>query len=469
MLKSPQSRLTAVAMMIALFAFALGCSNGDDAAEELVLCGNHTCGDLVMITNDTSTSGYQYLQPRVSPTGDRIAFTADWAVIPSADLPEPLQNRQILLMPMPADPWADSIQFRPPHEQIQQLGAQLVRLNRFVSEIGGTAHYVDEAHQINKSNPIWVDLTTLLFVAHFDGRDRMLIADISNPGSVNPRPVFYEPDDLLTSGGQYYYHNDPALSPDGRWLLFTRFGCNSPPNYDDAICTRESLWALDMNDIDDPRTVTFFPLTTGAINIEDPAWSPDGLTICFAATVDLIGQSGNITSELFSIRFDPQAAEAGDAVLNNNLRRLTTTTVGAGDPITSLHNYGPVFNASGSEIYFVSSRRTPTLTLRIRSLWRIPSDGRLEPEILFYSRCDDVDPSIHPVDGSLVFASRLGFPTSVLDWLEQDIIDYLTNVYNPSAPRPYTEVEILRIAGEKREELELYEDVMSHLYLFRRF
>ncbi len=471
MLNGPSKRrLTAVSLLLAAVVLALGSGNRDEAAEVLDHSVNHYCGDLVMVTIDTSALGFQYLNPAISPDGTRVAFTADWSAIPSAELPEPVLNRQILIMPLPADPWADAVRNRKPVLGIRQLGAELVYVRNFVSLVGGSEVFVTEADRMDKGQPLWIDDSTLLFLARFSRRDRLMIGDISDPARVDPRVVFYEPDDLLPSGGMIYYHNDPALSRDGRWLLFTRFGCDGLPNFDDVNCTRESLWVLDMTTIADPTAVVPIRLTSDVQNLEDPAWHPDGDLICFAATTDMIGQYGGTITELFSITFDPDAAAAGEAVIDRDLRRLTTTEVTAGDPIVGLHNYAPTFDLMGSEIYFVSSRRAPATTLRARSIWRIPFDGRLEPQLLFYSRRDDVHPTFHRQHGAIMLSSRMGFPTSMLDWFERSIIDSLTALgVNPVTDLPYTEVEIIREARDRRRELEFYEDVMSHLYLFRRF
>lgn len=465
--------LAAVQVLVLAAALSLGCSTRDDPAEVLDLCGNHSCGELVMVTIDTSASGYNYLHPSLSPDGTRIAFTADWSAIPS--LPEdaytePFDARQILVMPLPPEDelWSEEMRSRPPVEEIEQLDARLMRLQNFTSLVGGTPNVVPDAHRISKGKPIWLDDDHLLFLARFSRRDRFLRANISNLNQVEPEVVYYEPDDLLTTGFRWYFHNHPALSPDGRWLVFTRFGCDSEPNFEDSNCSRLSLWVLDLQNTTDPTEGVAYQLSGEAMIMADPAWSPDGRWIAFAATTDLIGESAGVVKELFRIRFDPDAAAAGEVIPDLDLRRLTTTRLGEGDPIVGVQNDSPVFSIGGDEIYFVSSRRAPATTLRVRCIWRIPSDGRLEPSILFFSRRDDVHPAVNPADGSLMFSSRMGFPTAALEALEQATIEFWLE-WNESATIPLTEAEILRRAADARNDLEFFEDVMSHVYMYRRF
>jgi len=464
-----RNRTLATAYVIALLiAVVAGCSTRDELSETINACGNHTCGDLAMVTIDTSTDGFQYLEPELAPDGMRIAFTADWAAIPSInpdDLDEPIENRQILLLPVPAGIWADSMLTRTPVLNVADppVFGHLVYLEDFNSLIGGDEHQVLDAHRINKGSPTWVSDDSLIFWVNFDSRDRLVIADVANPSSVTPRVLFYEPDDLVTAGW-FYYHHDPALSPDGRWLAFTRFGCNRP-NDENRVCTQQALWVLDMWSTDDPTQARAYPVTSEAARLQDPAWSWDGTRIVFSATTDLEGSFGNSATELFSVAFDTTGLAATDSIaIDESLRRLTYTDVSEGDPIQGLQNEAPIFGPGDSRIYFVSSRRAPGSTQRGRNIWQIPSDGRLDPEIVFFSREDDVDPDITR-DGTLLFSSKMGFPTEYLDRQESLALEAL----RADTTVDRTEVEIERLAAEEREQLAFFEGVMSHIYLFRNW
>jgi len=400
-----------------------------------------------------------------------LAFTADWATIPTDPdyTGEPVLSRQILLLPIPENIWTDSMRTRSPVSSIEDLGGELVNIKTQLDyQFGAEPSYEEEADDMNKGAPVWLDATTLVVQARFSRRDRFIKIDISVPSDATAEVLYYEPDDTLVVGGWIYYHDKPALSPDGRWLAFTRFGCDLEPNEPDAVCTGQSIWVLDMDTTDDARTATAFPLTSECSGMTDPCWSPDGTVVCFAARTDLVGETNGPTAELFRVDFDATEAETGAVTLDRNLQRLTTTNVSDGDPITGLHAYAPTFSSSGNEIYFVSSRRAPASTQRGRNIWRVPADGRLEPELLFFSQFDDVDPVMDWSSGTLILSSKMGFPTEVLNALEQETIDFWY-AYNDTSENDLSDVEIYRRAAQDREQLEYFEDVMSHLFLFRGF
>jgi len=130
-------------------------------------------------------------------------------------------------------------------------------------------------------------------------------------------------------------------------------------------------------------------------------------------------------------------------------------------------NDEPVYSRDGGSIYFVSTRRAPSITLHDRSIWRIPANGSQEPEIFFFSRSDDWEPAIMP-DGSLLFSSLMGFPTEMLDRLEIEAYERLAaeNIDVPPADRK-TEVQLRAEAADERDLLSFFEGVMSHLYIYR--
>jgi hypothetical protein len=472
MRSSKRALLVSYGVLLAV-ALAVGCSKREDPSEVLDLCGNHSCGHLAMVTIDTSKDGFQYLEVALAPDQTKVAFTADWAAIPSLppeEVDQPIETRQILVIPIDPTIWDESSLTRRPVISLTELGAYLIRCNDFTTEIGGTVRITENAHQFNKGHPTWVTRVgstasdSLIFWINVRGRDRLVIAGIQDPAAVDPRILFYEQEDLVQTGW-FYYHHDPELSPDGRWLAFSRFGCDRP-NAEGRDCTLQTLWVLDMWTTGDPRTARAFPVTSGAASTTAPTWAPDGRHISFSASTDLVGSYGGRANEIFSISFDPAAAALGDPPLDADLLRLTFTETEPGDPLTGLHNYAPVYDPSGSRVIFVSSRRAPGSTQRGRNIWSVNADGRLDPEILFFTREDDVDPDIAP-DGTYILSSGVGFPTEMLDALEAATLDSL-HAENEDLENPRTEFEIQRLASDEREKLAAYgTGVMAQIYLFR--
>ena len=447
----------------------VGCTSKEDPSEVLPLCGNHSCGDLKMVTTDTSSEGFHYLNPRMSPDGSRILFSADWTALP-AD-PRATEDdlyttfRQLVVMPVP------DIYRQDPAEDLADQGALLVRINSFLTNvwIAGNSQNLDNALNERKGGGIWYGDEDVIFWMKTTRGNRLFTIDISNIcASVscnNPAyPLYMEPTDANISGGQWQ-HMEPVLSPSQEWLVFTRSGCAEWDSFE--TCSGLQLMALRMSTAGDDygRAAEVIALTNEYSRLEKPSFSPDGSKIIFAGGVDMDGENG-FGTEIFTIDVDTAAWSSGDVVLDNNLTRLTYTEYSDGDPIVGVLNTSPGFTSDMSEVIFVSSRRAPSITLHDRNIWRIPADGSLDPEILYFTRSDDMDPEVQP-DGSILFSSLLGFPSEMLDILEQTAYeDYIdADLANPDIS--YTEIELRALAAGDRSKLEYFEGVMAQLYLFR--
>ncbi|MHB8078132.1 MAG: TolB family protein [Candidatus Krumholzibacteriia bacterium] len=435
-----------------LTALVVGCSTRETPNETLVLEGNHSPGTLTMVTTDTSSDGYNYLEPSLSPDGTRIAFTADWAALPSTDhLPETLPTiRQLVIMPNRVGV--------EPEQHLAQSGAALVpfRSPCRLALPGGVYWLVYPLTDAQKGSPCWLDNQTLVFWMHTIRGDRLCRADLTQT-SIVPEIIYCESEDFLAAG-RFWQHRDPAVSPDGQWVVFSRFGAagNTPDSL--QTYTKQQLWLVSLN-----RTPQIaLPLTSEGALVENPAWSADGSRIAFDATLDLIGGGSFYGNEIFSITFDGAQAASGAVPLDQGLKRLTFTSIPDGNPIP-IENTKPSFSADGSTLVFTSTRRAPSLTLHDRSIWRIPSDGRLEPVIAFFSREDDVQARFAPGSNNLlVLSSAMGFPTEMLDRLEQEARDAIR-----AADPLLNDVQVNQLAAAKRIELEYFARVMTHLFTFQ--
>ena len=463
-----RNRCLPLAYLALLAALAVvGCTSKEDPSEVLVVCGNHTCGDLVMVTTDTSSDGYHYLYPKLSPDGGRIAFTCDWWALPS----DPryggddffVNHRQVGVIPVQVGV--------EPVEDLSVLGAQLVRVEDFTLQLSGVGDVQQGARDFAKGAPLW-DVTqpnSLLMPIKIRIGYRLFRANITNPAQTVVTPIFLEPTDASPSP-TLWQHTEPALSPDGRWLAFMRSGCTIPDSLE--TCTGLAIWMVDMSTAGaaDGYGARAFPVTREYSRIETPAWSPDGTRLVFSGGLDIAGGRG-VGTELFTVDFDTTGLAAGTMVMDRNLRRITSTTMRAGDPISGILNTAPCFSTDGSQIYFVSTRRVPALTLHDRNVWRVPADGSLEPEMYYHTRGDESNPVMN-ADGSLLLSSTLGFPSEMLDRLEEEAYQRIRQLDEEAAANDpdyvrKSELQMRTEAAEERQKLAFFEGVMSHLYFYR--
>jgi TolB protein len=180
----------------------------------------------------------------------------------------------------------------------------------------------------------------------------------------------------LTAGSGYDYQ--PDWSPDGRWIVFTRYE-------HDAV----ELWSLDSQD-GQTRKMT----SGGAVNLE-PRFSPDGKRLAFVST----SYKGHF--HIFVARFE-------DGLLTD-MRQLTLENV---SPLPRYyysqvdHEISPVWTRDGSEILFISNRGHIHGT---GGFWRMKADPGSEAHEIHYEETNwKARPDFSPDGKRMVYASYLG-------------------------------------------------------------
>ncbi|MBC8424588.1 PD40 domain-containing protein [bacterium] len=435
----------------------VGCTTRPQQSEELFMSGNHTAGDLAMVTADTASAGFRYRDPDLSPDGTKVAFTLDWPALPPAGtLPDvaPL-IRQMAVIDLESRFGAQL--------SLANQGAALIDINDLFFRHGISQERMRPNVDWQKGQPRWLDDDNLLFWMQTSRGARLFRAPLGpsyqNGDATDAKLIYREPDDDLELHWKFWEHLSPRVSPDGRWVAFSRYGHTDADSLHQS--TGQSIWVCAVPPYGALTNVAF-QVTEEASLCDGPAWSPDGRKLVFYASLDLGGgYDGYYTQELFTVDFDTTGYAAdGEIELNRNLNRLTYSPPPEGGSFV-VRNQEPVYSTDGTIIAFVSDRRVPTITLAERNIWYIPADGSLEPRIAFFTRSDDVGPLFTGGPGrEMLLSSSLGFPTEVLDQIWQEYYDEYEDLHPDMNP-----LQIQAAADAVREELAFFEDVMSHIYI----
>lgn len=446
-----------VAVAAAAALLALGCSLEPEVSETLDISGNHSTGDLVMVTADTSSDGYQYLEPDLSPDGTRLVFTIDWlAITPPGQPPDvPPLIRQLAVMPLQVQD--------EPKLNLREQGAALVLMNTYRMLIGAALQPLQPNRDNQKGTPRWINDDEIVFWLETPRGARLFQTRIP-PNFVHGQDLditllLREPDDDRVLGWKYWEHMSPSVSPNGRWIAFSRYGHTDADSLSQA--TDQALWVCAVPESGQLSRLAF-PITSEVSICDSPSWSPDGSKIVFSATLDIQNNNDFTTRELFTVDFDTTGLAAdGGVVLDRGLTRLTTSPPPSGSNFI-VRNMEPSYSPDGGSIIFVSDRRVPTITLNERNIWRIPADGSLEPRLLFFTRSDDQGAFYTGrTADEILLTSAVGFPTEMLEALWSAAYDSIAAA-NPE----FTAIQVETLADQQREQLEFFEDVMTHIYLF---
>jgi len=448
--------LVVAGLAIVLAALA-GCTTRPQTSETLELTGNHTAGDLFMVTADTAAAGYKYIEPDLSPDGTRIVFSIDWPALPPVGLEPDLAPliRQLAVIDLEHRFDAET--------SLSNQGAALVELNDFQFRAGSNQVTMRPNVDWQKGSPCWLDDDNIVYWLQTPRGARLyrspVVAGFSHGDGCDAIAITHESDDDQNLNWRFWEHLSPSVSPDGRWIAFSKYGHTDADSLHQA--TGQSIWVCAVPEVGVTSGVTF-QVTSEAALCDGPSWSPDGRKLVFFASLDLWGSQDDYhTHEIFTVDFDTTGyAQNGAVELDRELDRLTFSPPVSGSAFV-IRNESPVYSADGTLIAFVSDRRVPTITLTERNIWHIPADGSLDPSLLFFSRSDDTWPVFTGGPGrELLLTSGLGFPTELMDAIWQEVYDQAV-VDHPEL----NELQLQAFADDAREELAFFEDVMTHLYV----
>ena len=379
---------------------AAGCGTSDEE-EDCFQIG----GSLAQVTSDTLT--VDHFDAVLSPSGTLVLFTSDHWVEEFEDVKES-GERDIGLIGVPEP---GEVRTPVPTVHLNDDARRVVIEDLSTDDRADVFSVIDK----NKGELAWTpDPAERLFFAviqNADRRDRIYqlrLADVAPEGetTIDAFEEFMVDDVGLASAPsdrQQYFYRAPAVSPDGRWLVYTRYFFleGNEASGIEEVAEKPALFAYDLQS--DPTAPVTFRVSAGNTIETDASWSPDGQWIAFTSNSGRVG-----TEEIYKIRFDPDnPAVEGE---EDGRIRLTFTT-GSNDLKLPVESFDP-FWMRNNRIVFTSTRRPPCSSERLRNIWSVDANGG-DLKLVVQSDEDDhfpgganFDTNASNANGVMVFSSR---------------------------------------------------------------
>jgi hypothetical protein len=386
------SAVFAAAFLVSLGTAGCGLTREEEDCFQLL-------GELAQVTSDTFT--VDHYDARLSPRGDVALFTTD-AWVEEFETLKQSGERDVALIELPVPG-----EVRRPVASLHDVG----KTKRVV---------IDELRSDNRAVTFpTIDRNKGELSWHPDGEQFFLVIENNNrrdriyqlrlvatgdPKTIRAQSVQMIDDvGLATASLDNYYYRGPAVSPDGRWLAYSRyfFRAGNQAAGIPEISVQPAIFAYDLQS--DPASPLIVRVTAGASIEQDPTWSPDGNWIAFVSNGGRVG-----TEEIYKIRFDP-----GNAAVEGQPdgRVQLTSSTSADELKLPTESFNPFWMRNG-RIVFTSTRRPPCSSERRRNVWSMDADGG-NLQLVVLSREDDhfvggsnFTTNVSAADNTFIFSSR---------------------------------------------------------------